>query len=775
MKPTKDTSRSVPPSDSLVPLESVLCTEELNQRPSRPPDYETENHALVVLVQALADSPRTILQTLADKILEVFRADSAGISLLTKEDGGKRFHWRAIAGMWKPHIGGGTPRDFGPCGDVLDRNAPLLFRHFERRYAYFLPVTPPVEECLLVPFHVEGKAVGTIWAIAHDERRKFDAEDRRQLESLGRFASAAYQAVEFLDALEQREEALRQSNSELAQHMAEVQKVGVQADDSRRAALDLMEDAVKSRQLAETLNAQLRSEITERKRAAETLRQRTAQYETLLNQAPLGVYLVDSNFRIRQVNPIALPVFGDIPDLIGRDFDDVTHILWTKQYADEVVRIFRHTLETGEPYETPERIEYRIDRGVTEYYEWQSNRIPLPDGYGVVCYFRDIATQVFARQAIAESEARYRGIVNQSVSGIAETDVTGRFTTVNDRYCDITGHSREELLTLRMQDITHAEDLSRHRALFERLTADGTALEIEKRYVRKDASSVWVHDSVSALRGPAGRVQSLIAVSIDITEWKRAETEREALLVREQAARAEAEAAVRARDVFLARASHELRTPLTSALGTVRLLGRAIQGRLKESPAELIEMANRNLNAVLTLIDNLLDASKLGARPEDLSLESVDLAAAVSDCLAVVAVQAREKGVALRTGVPAGLRPLADRPKVEQVLVNLLANAIKYTPPGGEVVIDGERNASHIVLRVRDTGDGIPQEYLDRIFEPFVRVGERRERGTGLGLAICRQIITLHGGRIWAESEGPGRGSTFLVHLPELPARPGAA
>src|SRR5580704_12884519 len=174
-----------------VSLESILCTDELGRRPTRAPDFEAENHALVALAQALADSPRSILQTLADTILDVLRSDSAGISLLTEDE--KQFYWPAIAGVWKPHIGGGTPRDFGPCGDVLDRNMPLMFRHFERRYEYFLPVTPPVEECLLVPFYVHGKAVGTIWAIAHDQRRKFDAEDKRILESLGTFASSAYQ------------------------------------------------------------------------------------------------------------------------------------------------------------------------------------------------------------------------------------------------------------------------------------------------------------------------------------------------------------------------------------------------------------------------------------------------------------------------------------------------------------------------------------------------------------------------------------------------------
>jgi hypothetical protein len=101
------------PSDSLVPLEAVLCTEELNRRPSRTPNYQAENRALAALVQALADSPRTILQTLAETILEVFQSGSAGLSLLTKDE--KRFYWAAIAGAWRPHIGGGTPRDFGPC------------------------------------------------------------------------------------------------------------------------------------------------------------------------------------------------------------------------------------------------------------------------------------------------------------------------------------------------------------------------------------------------------------------------------------------------------------------------------------------------------------------------------------------------------------------------------------------------------------------------------------------------------------------------------------
>src|SRR5215470_3737362 len=187
-------------------LDSILCTEELQRRPSRVPDYERENHAFVKLVSALADSPSTIFQTLAETIQDITQCDSAGLSLLTRDGktphvDGMRFYWPAICGMWNPHVGGGTPRNFGPCGDVLDQNRTLLFRHFERRYPYLLPVIPAAEECLLVPFYVAGKAVGTIWGIMHSGRRKFDAEDDRIMGSLGRFASSAYQALLYIDDL----------------------------------------------------------------------------------------------------------------------------------------------------------------------------------------------------------------------------------------------------------------------------------------------------------------------------------------------------------------------------------------------------------------------------------------------------------------------------------------------------------------------------------------------------------------------------------------------
>ncbi len=234
-----------PLPDGAASLESILCTEQLRRRPSRPPDYERENRALVALRSALADSPHTILETLAEAILEVTQSDSSGLSLLTKDDGGKRFYWPAIAGRWKPHTGGGTPRDFGPCGDVLDRNCTLLFQHFERRYPYLMPVEPAAEECLLVPFYVESKAVGTIWAIMHDDRRRFDAEDQRLVESLGHFASSAYQTLALIEDLKhqvaEREKAERALRA-LANTLEERVRVRTEELEQRNKEIRTLQD-----------------------------------------------------------------------------------------------------------------------------------------------------------------------------------------------------------------------------------------------------------------------------------------------------------------------------------------------------------------------------------------------------------------------------------------------------------------------------------------------------------------------------------------------------
>jgi len=163
-------------------------------------EADLENRIIIPMTLELAKSPENFFPKLVKAALEVSQADSTGISLLNKEEG--RFVWPAVAGKLDCYIGSGTPSDFGPCGTVLDRQSTLLFIHPEKYFTYLEPIRPPLEEVLLVPFYMDGKPVGTIWAVIHEKRRKFDAEDRRLLESLSNFAATAYQMLLKFGALE---------------------------------------------------------------------------------------------------------------------------------------------------------------------------------------------------------------------------------------------------------------------------------------------------------------------------------------------------------------------------------------------------------------------------------------------------------------------------------------------------------------------------------------------------------------------------------------------
>ena len=173
----------------------MLSTAELSRRPSRLPDHAAESQALIELARVMATSPDVILEKLAETALSLCRAHSAGLSLLEEGDQRRNFHWRAIAGQWAPHLNGGTPRDFGPCGTVLDRNTALVCSHPELDFPYWAPIKPVLEEGLLIPFYIKGEALGTIWVVSHDDSRRFDAEDLRVMTNLGTFAAAAYQTL----------------------------------------------------------------------------------------------------------------------------------------------------------------------------------------------------------------------------------------------------------------------------------------------------------------------------------------------------------------------------------------------------------------------------------------------------------------------------------------------------------------------------------------------------------------------------------------------------
>ena len=264
-------------------------------------------------------------------------------------------------------------------------------------------------------------------------------------------------------------------------------------------------------------------EITRgRKEAEARLRESEQRLRTLVDAAPLGIYLIDADFRVSHVNPVARPVFGDIPDLIGRDFEEVVHILWPKAYADEVVARFRHTLATGEPYFAPELIEERRDRGVVEIYESHINRILLPDGrFGVVCYFQDVSARVQARRAIAESETRFRALV------MASSDVVYRMSPDWAEMRRLHGRAfiadTDEPSRDWLERYIHPDDQPRVLAAIREAIRTRRTFELEHRVRRVDGTFGWTFSRAIPLLDADGEIVEWFGAASDVTQRKQAE------------------------------------------------------------------------------------------------------------------------------------------------------------------------------------------------------------------------------------------------------------
>jgi signal transduction histidine kinase/DNA-binding response OmpR family regulator len=290
----------------------------------------------------------------------------------------------------------------------------------------------------------------------------------------------------------------------------------------------------------------------------------------------------------------------------------------------------------------------------------------------------------------------------------------------------------------------------------------------EVEILRGDGTRGAVSINSAPIRDGEGRIVAGVVTFFDITERKRAEQERERLLESENAARREAEHANHAKDEFLALLSHELRTPLTPMLGWIRMLRR--RKVRPEDYDSALEKVERSVESEIKLVNELLDVSRIITGKMTLNLQTLDFSGIVSAAVEMSRSSAEAKGIDLvvESGKDEALVS-GDPGRLQQVVLNLVSNAIKFTPPGGRVEARLGLAVAHLELIVKDTGQGISPEFLPHVFERFRQADSSVARvhgGLGLGLSITRRLVELHNGSIHAVSEGKGLGSTFTVKLP---------
>ena len=359
-------------------------------------------------------------------------------------------------------------------------------------------------------------------------------------------------------------------------------------------------------------------------------------------------------------------------------------------------------------------------------------------------------------------------IVESSDDAIIGETLDGVITSWNQAAELILGYTAAEIVGKPVSALMppdHSEDMVR---ILGRIRRGERVGHFETQRLTKDGRVIDVSLSISPIRDADGTIIGAAKVARDITERKRAEAERERLLAAAEAARAEAEAANRMKDDFLATLSHELRTPLNAIVGWAKILR---SGRVDaEDIEEGLSAIDRNSHAQTQIIEDLLDISRIISGNLRLDVQRLHLSDIIEAALATVLPAANAKEIRIHKVLDSLAGPVSgDAARLQQVVWNLLANAVKFTPKGGRVQVLLERVNSHVEISVIDTGIGIQPEFLPHVFDRFRQADgstTRRHAGLGLGLAIVKQLVEMHGGSIRAKSPGEGQGATFTLMLP---------
>jgi PAS domain S-box-containing protein len=505
-------------------------------------------------------------------------------------------------------------------------------------------------------------------------------------------------------------------------------------------------------------------DVTERKRAEDALLASEARFRSVFEHAAVGMSIATLSGRFVRVNQAYCEITGYTEDeLLAIDFPSITH----PDDREANLRMMGKLIAGEVP--GFDQVKRYVKKGGAIV--WVQNSVSLVrDAHGgpenTVALTQDITERKRAEDALRERERWLSRFAESDIIGINVADVHGVLKFANDAYLRITGYSRDDFLAgrVRWDELTPPEWRHTEERAIAEAKRRGACTPFEKEYVRKDGTRVPV--LVGFVLTDDAREEG-VAFVLDLTERKRAERAA-------QEAREAAEAASRAKDAFLAALSHELRTPLTPALVAVS----ALEADPGSPPAHRDElgMIRRNVEMEARLIDDLLDLTKITQGKMPLAFDLVDAHAKIRDAVEICRGDVAAKRLTLRLGLRAERRFVrADPGRLQQVLWNLVKNAVKFTPAGGRIAVTtADGPGGRLTVRVIDTGVGIAPEALPKVFDAFEQ-GHREFGGLGLGLAIAKRLVAAHGGTLTASSEGPGRGAVFTVELEGAAPPPGAA
>lgn len=494
-------------------------------------------------------------------------------------------------------------------------------------------------------------------------------------------------------------------------------------------------------------------ELRERKKAQEALGKSEKWLATTLGSIGDAVIATDMNGAVTFMNPVAQSLTGwSLTEAQSKSMDlvfDIANKETRRPVENPVKKVFREGKVVGLADHT-----LLISKSGKEF-EIEDSAAPIVtntgERLGVVLVFRDITELNQTRQELD----RYFTL---SIEMLCIAGADGYFKRLNPAWEKVLGYSTEELMAKPFLEFIHPADRQATIQESEKLGRGVDTISFENRYRCKDGSYRWLMWSATAF----AEKQLIYAVARDITELKQ--TQKELTKAKEEAERSN-----KFKDQFLSTMSHELRTPLNAVLGFSDLLTEERYGPLNDKQRRYVTHIHTGGKHLLRLINDILDLSKIEAGRLQLAIESVPVDGSLAEVIDTLRPLAGKKSQSLVVNTSPDLSVRADTTRFKQILMNLLGNAIKFTPEGGKIQLTAQKLGEVVRVEVRDSGPGIPIEEQQRIFEAFhrLRQSEKGAEGTGLGLAITKRLVELHGGHLGLESE-PGLGSCFYFTLPSV-------